>query len=207
MKEKSKSYKLSFKRSVVLRIFFCCLFAALSLCLSPLGLHTGHAVTLSWNASTGDVAGYKVYSGTSSGNYNGTTYDAGKFTTLGVDGLQAGTTYYFAAKAYNTAGLQSGFSNQVSYTVPSSTYTGTTTTPTGTTYYLTPYVMAGKTYGSVSPSTRVYAAAGSSFTFKFTPISGHSVSGIWIDGSYVGKPTSYTFTNIKAKHYLKIEFQ
>lgn len=74
MKEKSKSYKRPIKRDVFLHILFCCLFVAFSLCLSPLGLHNGHAITLSWNASTGDVAGYKVYSGTSSGNYNGTTY-------------------------------------------------------------------------------------------------------------------------------------
>jgi len=214
MKQKSKSYKLPVKRDVFLSILFCCIFAAFSLCLSPLGLHTGHTadVTLSWTASTGDVAGYKVYTGTSSGTYNGTTYDAGKFTSIGVSGLQTGTTYYFAAKAYNTSGLLSGFSNQVSYTVPSATSTGTSTTPTGTTttatYYLTPYVMEGKSYGSVSPSTRVYVPAGSSFTFKITPFTGHKISGVWVDGTtYVGTPTSYTFNNITRKHFLVIKFQ
>jgi Fibronectin type III domain. len=219
MKEKRKSFKLRIKQNVSLTILFGCLFGILSLCLSPLGTYSGHAanVTLSWNPnSEADLAGYKVYSGTSSGNYSGATYDAGKFTSIGISGLEAGKTYYFAAKAYNTTGLLSNYSNQVNYTVPTTTTTTTTTststtsstsTATAKTYYLTPYITEGKSYGAVSPSERVYVPAGSSYTFYIKPTTGHYISGVWVDQVYVGKPTSYTFKNIQAKHYMVVKFK
>jgi len=222
MIERSKSYKLPAKRDIFSRILFYCLFAAFSLCLSPLaGFHTAQAadVTLSWDKNTEkDIAGYKVFSGTSSSNYNGTTYDAGNFTSITASGLQAGTTYYFAAKAYNTSGLESGFSNQVSYAVPSNTTTTTsTTTPTTTTttsststntatYALTPYITEGKSYGSISPSARVYVASGSSQTFNITPKTGYQIKEVSVDGSSIGTPTSYTFNNVQQKHYIAVKF-
>lgn len=78
------------------------------------------SVTLEWDANTEtDLAGYKVYFGTASRTY-GTPITLGKVTTYTVTGLTPGVTYYFAVTAYNTAGLESGFSNEVSATIPSS---------------------------------------------------------------------------------------
>ncbi|HEY5997776.1 MAG TPA: choice-of-anchor D domain-containing protein [bacterium] len=75
-------------------------------------------VTLAWDANTEpDVTGYKVYYGTASGVY-GTPIDAGNVTTYTVTGLTDGTTYYFAATAYDSVGNESGYSNEVPYTVP-----------------------------------------------------------------------------------------
>ena len=75
-------------------------------------------VTLAWDANTEpDLAGYKVHYGTASGSYT-TSVDVHKVTTAIVTGLTAGQTYYFAATAYNAANNESGYSNQVSYTVP-----------------------------------------------------------------------------------------
>lgn len=73
-------------------------------------------VTLAWDPNTeSDLAGYKLYYGTASGVY-GTVISVGNQTTYTVTGLPAGT-YYFAVTAYNTEGLESGFSNEVSATV------------------------------------------------------------------------------------------
>ena len=87
----------------------------LLMCLAPRQLVAAD-VTLAWDPnSETDLAGYKVYYGTSPGTY-GAPISMGKRTTFTVNGLSPGT-YYFAVTAYNTSGLESGFSNEVSTTV------------------------------------------------------------------------------------------
>lgn len=75
-------------------------------------------VNLAWNASTSTstVSGYKVYYGTASGNY-ASNVNVGNATTSTVSNLTDGSTYYFAVKAYDNAGNESGFSNEVSQTM------------------------------------------------------------------------------------------
>lgn len=72
---------------------------------------------LSWDPNTeSDLAGYKVYAGTSSRSY-GPPIDVGNVTSFKVINLAKGQTYYFAVTAYNTSGAESGFSNEVSKTI------------------------------------------------------------------------------------------
>ncbi len=86
-------------------------------------------VTLTWDPnSESDLAGYKIYSGIQSGNYQ-STIDVGNVTSYTLNGLDLGITYYIAATAYNTQGLESGFSNEVVYTVPSTPSCSFTITP------------------------------------------------------------------------------
>jgi hypothetical protein len=76
--------------------------------------------TLAWDPNTeSDLAGYRVHYGTDSGSYTVHT-DVHNVTTYTVTGLIAGQTYYFAASAYDSSGNESGYSNQVSYSVPQS---------------------------------------------------------------------------------------
>lgn len=76
------------------------------------------SVSLSWNPNTEiDLAGYKIHYGTASGSYTNSV-DVGNVTTCTIPNLTAGQTYYFAATAYDTSGSESGYSNQVSYTIP-----------------------------------------------------------------------------------------
>ena len=71
------------------------------------------SVSLSWHPNTEpDIAGYKVYWGTSSGVY-GQFSDVSQ-TTASVSDLTVGVRYYFAVTAYNEAGLESGYSEEVS---------------------------------------------------------------------------------------------
>ncbi len=78
-------------------------------------------VTLAWDPnSEPDLAGYKLYYGLESGQYD-EIIDVGNVTTTTVPGLDAGLTYYFVVTAYNAAGLESDPSNEVSYTVPDET--------------------------------------------------------------------------------------
>lgn len=85
-------------------------------------------VTLAWDANTeADLGGYKVYYGTSSGAYP-FVVDAGNVTTQAISNLQDGVIYYFAATAYNTAGLESDFSTQISHAIPVAPRAATTGT-------------------------------------------------------------------------------
>jgi hypothetical protein len=75
-------------------------------------------VTLEWDPnSETDLAGYRMYVGTSSGVY-GAPVDVGLTTTYTVTNLLGKHTYYFAATAYNAGGMESGRSNEVAYTTP-----------------------------------------------------------------------------------------
>ena len=78
-------------------------------------------VALAWDAvSADDLAGYKVYYGTSSGSYLAPINVAANQTTCTVSSsyFQPGQMYYFAVTAYDDAGNQSDYSNQVSKMIP-----------------------------------------------------------------------------------------
>lgn len=76
---------------------------------------------LIWDASTGTVTGYRIYYGTSSGNYAGIE-ETGNVTQYPLSNLPLAeeTSYYFVVKAYNNAG-ESDPSNEVTYYCPDST--------------------------------------------------------------------------------------
>ena len=70
-------------------------------------------VTLAWNPNTEkDLAGYKIYYGTSSGNYDASV-DVGNWTSCTIAELEEGQTYYFGATAYDFDGNESDFSSEV----------------------------------------------------------------------------------------------
>ena len=73
-------------------------------------------ISLAWDANTSsDIAGYKVYYGTSSGNYPA-VINVGNTTTYTVSNLHGGLTYYLAVTDYDTSGNESGYSNEISGT-------------------------------------------------------------------------------------------
>ena len=80
----------------------------------------GFFATIAWsaptknadNSSLKDLAGYKVYVGTSSHKYS-SVRNAGKVTQFTVGPLAAGT-YYFCVTAYDTSGNESAYSTEVS---------------------------------------------------------------------------------------------
>ena len=90
------------------------------------GVNRG-AAELDWGAnSEPDLAGYRIYQGTTSGvygpvelPYNGGTadyYDVGNVNTYVVLNLDFGTTYYFVITAYDLTGNESLPSAEVSFT-------------------------------------------------------------------------------------------
>jgi hypothetical protein len=77
-------------------------------------------VTLSWQANTeSDLAGYKIYQSTISGQYSAPVMTVGKVTTQTVTlpQLDIATTYFFVLTAYDLAGNESQQSLEVSKTI------------------------------------------------------------------------------------------
>ncbi len=74
--------------------------------------------TLGWDPEASPPAvGYALYYGPAAGNYP-SRIDVGNTTTYAVSGLVEGATYHFAVTAYDASHTESGFSNDVSTTVP-----------------------------------------------------------------------------------------
>jgi Fibronectin type III domain len=89
----------------------------LSVLIPLLAIATG-SVRLTWNPSTDpSVAGYKIYYGVASRAYTD-AIPVGNTTNVTISNLVDGTTYYFAATAYNALGQESPFSNEAVYTIP-----------------------------------------------------------------------------------------
>jgi hypothetical protein len=92
---------------------------------TPVGTTTGSVPTggpvsaataqLSWDASQTGATGFKVYYGTSPGNYSASV-NVGMVSSYTLSGLPAGT-YYIAVSAYDAAGNESVYSNEVTKTL------------------------------------------------------------------------------------------
>ncbi|MBL8075020.1 MAG: hypothetical protein JNL29_11675, partial [Nitrospira sp.] len=81
----------------------------------------GPFATLTWKAnSETDLAGYKVYRSTVSGKYEQKDVIAliqKNVTTYQAKDLQSRTTYFFVVTAFDIAGNESGYSNEVSKSI------------------------------------------------------------------------------------------
>ncbi|MGD8353521.1 MAG: fibronectin type III domain-containing protein [Pseudomonadota bacterium] len=81
------------------------------------------SLLVSWTAPTtnedgsvlDDLAGYKLYYGTSSGSYSN-VLDVGSYTNAEIGNLPPGT-YYLAVTAYDMYGNESSFSEEVDHTL------------------------------------------------------------------------------------------
>jgi hypothetical protein len=86
---------------------------------TPTPTSKSHSVQLSWGASSGSVAGYRVYrSEVSGGPYvsvNGSNIEGLSFDDTSVT---SGTTYYYVVTAVNSAGEESVYSNQSTAAIP-----------------------------------------------------------------------------------------
>lgn len=77
-------------------------------------------VQLAWSPPASGLVGfYKVYQGTNSGQYTTNFIVATGVTNLAVTLALRGVTYFFAETDVTPNGLESQFSNEISYTSPS----------------------------------------------------------------------------------------
>lgn len=93
---------------------------AVTVSLSGTGVQSSaHFITLSWIASTNIVRGYNVYRSSDSGVQFKKLNSAPLITTQYDDStVQAGQTYFYAVTSLDSRNAESGFSNEVSVTIP-----------------------------------------------------------------------------------------
>jgi len=173
------------------------------ICLFP-AFSWAAQVALAWNANTDAATGYKLYYSTTSGRY-GSVIDVGNITTYTVNNLNAGTTYYFAATAYDASGDESGYSNEVAYTIPSSqvpvsslTITGPTqVNENGSASYTCRATYSDGSSATVTPAwSEDSASASISSTGRLTTASVNSDQHLIISAAYGGRFGSYAVTII-----------
>jgi hypothetical protein len=72
-------------------------------------------ITLAWDSNVEpDVAGYIVYYGTRSGDYD-FDVDVGDYDSITISGLAEDVMYYFTVTAYDVEGNESGFSEEITF--------------------------------------------------------------------------------------------
>ncbi|MBC8179576.1 VCBS repeat-containing protein, partial [candidate division KSB1 bacterium] len=112
-----KTLQISFLRKIL--SYWSTLFI-FSFCIIPISQSA--EATFIWSPnSEPNLAGYKIYSGTASGDYN-TSIDVGlpeinnEQVSAKITALTEGITYYFSATAYDSDGFESAFSQEVQWT-------------------------------------------------------------------------------------------
>jgi hypothetical protein len=91
-----------------------------SIALSGTGVTVvNHSVGLSWSPGTSTVMGYNTYSSAQSGGpYTKLTTAPVAVTSYTDSSVQSGKTYYFVVTAVDSGNLESGYSSEVSASVP-----------------------------------------------------------------------------------------
>jgi hypothetical protein len=78
-----------------------------------------HTVLLTWSDSGANIAGYRVYRGTSSGGpYSQITSSLTPQTTYSDDSVVSGSEYFYVTTAVNSTGEESAHSNEASASIP-----------------------------------------------------------------------------------------
>ena len=118
-------------------------------------------VTLAWDPpGDGLATGFVLYYGTASQSYT-QQVNVGLVTSYTVNGLSAGTTYYFAVRSYNAAGVLSGFSEEVSGTTGSPV-------PTATALSLTSNVLSPQLAGTSVTWSATATGGVTPYQFRFS---------------------------------------
>jgi hypothetical protein len=147
------------------------------------------SVTVAWVASPDPrVIGYNAYYGPASSVYTN-RLSVGNVTSATISELTKGATYFFAVTAYDSSGLESVPSNEVSYQVPD------TTNPAPIVALTSP--SNGSSY--TAPATINCAAS--------VTTNGHTISqvqfynGTTLLGKVASEPYNWTWDNVSAGNY------
>ncbi len=190
-------------------------------CLSFLGIlgiiiatglsvaHGSQNVSLAWDADTSLIDGYRLYWGTSSGQYT-QVVDVGNSTTGTLSGLAAAQTYYVVVTAY-ASNTESAPSAEISFTVPSQVpavsvmnlVNGTALNSTGS---LTLTASAAETGGTITKvefyvgSTKIGETADAPYTVTWNnlPVGSYTITAVAYDADGWSTTSSQATVNVAA---------
>ena len=187
-----KSKKIELSRIINLLIKGVFSFAAFTsvLLLFPVMAHALTPVTVAWDQNDPVPGGYVLYWGTSSRHYTN-SHDAGGATQYTVPDLQEGTTYYFAATAYDDTGNVSAYSEEIVHSIAGNTHT---------------IAASAGAHGSITPSGSVTVNEGGNQTFTITAEPDYEVLEVKVNGASVGTVSTYTFNNVSQDHTITASF-
>ena len=140
-------------------------------------------VTLAWDANTeSQLAGYKVYYGGASRNYD-QTIDVGNQTSYALAEMPEYQKTYFAVTAYDKYNQESGFSEELVWEAdqPATVYVISASAENG---------------GSISPSGQVEVVSGGEVTFSITADDGYAIHDVVVNDVSQGEKSTYTFSNV-----------
>ncbi|WP_408998248.1 hypothetical protein ACJ77P_11025 [Syntrophus buswellii] len=220
MKEITKMYRT--RPSFFTTVSSCFIFASAFLCFFLLLPAAGHTaittttITLMWDPpnESNEITGYKIYSGTSPGKY-GTTpikiISSGTAYSCALTVSRDNSMHYYAATAYNEAGLESDFSNEVSYKAPPALYKVTTVLRGCGTGSMIRDVDASvfNKYSTITPSypSGNYFTAGSSISFQMNPASYCIVTGVKVNGNLtLQSSNTFLLPGVRGDSYVEFLF-
>jgi len=151
-------------------------------------------VTLAWDAVDPAPDGYRIYQ-----RIDGQAYDStqpawtGSNASCTIYNLNYDTTYFFVVRAY-VGTDESGDSNEISFSAPS----------TSTTNYNISATINGS--GSISPTGTVTVAEGADQTFTISPNSDSHIVDVLVDGVSRGDISTYTFSQVAQNHTISANF-
>lgn len=209
----------SLSKSVVLSTRHCLsvLFTAMFIVLFSLSPHMAKAaqVSLKWIAPTSysdgtpltDLAGYKVYAGNASHSYQ-QDVSIGTQTSYTLDALDDGATYYFAVTAFNSSGVESAISNEVSKSFPALPVTHLITATSGFGGSITALnnSAVNQAFSGTTTISGVTVLDGASQAFTIAASTGYQIVNVTVDGASVGAVASYSFSSVKSDHTISATF-
>lgn len=208
------------RKKVALSRMFClaALFATIIVVMGHLSILTVEAaqVSLTWTApstySDGtpitNLAGYKLYIGNASGSYQ-KSVDVGNQTSYTLDVPDDGTTHFLAVTAYDVAGVESNFSDEVSNSFSASSVTNhliTATSVNGGTITAINNTTINQASSGTTTVTSVTVNNGANQNFSIAANAGYHIVDVKVDGISVGPVTSYNFASVSANHTISATF-
>jgi hypothetical protein len=143
-------------------------------------LAASHNVSLAWNASTSPNVNYFIYRGTVSGGpYTKLNSTAQSALTYSDSTVLAGTTYYYVTTSVNSSNMESGYSNQMSVTVPNPAPVSTPVPTPTPTPVPAPIPSAGSLTSSLNWQSEAIENQNAVFTIQFDAVpNGALINGV-----------------------------